>query len=57
MSKPFTKRKLNREALDAFALKYSDATYPGSSKKIPYTTADGKTVNLNTAEAIIRRHR
>lgn len=38
----FVQRKLCRESLDAFALKYSGE----HSRKVPYTTADGKTISV-----------
>ena len=56
MSEPFIKRKLNREALDAFAIKFTDVQNPNSTKKIPYVTADGKTINFVPAAAILRRN-
>ena len=46
----FIKRKLSREALDAFALKYAGE----HSKQIPYTTADGKTIKFQPNDAMIR---
>ncbi len=49
-----TTTRICREAIDAFVLNYTDEKYPNASKKITYTTADGKKVNFSPADAMIK---
>ena len=49
-----TTKRICREAIDAFVLKFTDKKYPLTAKKITYTTADGTKVNFTPADAMIK---
>lgn len=42
----FKKRKLSREAIDAFAATYTEQQYPNAKDKVSYTKKDGESINF-----------